>query len=127
MQKEWLVQWREKVLEDDSVRMHGTTSTSRNLEVALGFSKCTTDYSDNQQPVLFVYSIRNTSGFCGFRMTDDRFSVYPHEQEYLLMEGFRVFILDVEEGVQIENDTTEVLKKYNGAKVTVVYLQDTGF
>ena len=57
-------------------------------------------------------------------MTDDRFSVYPHEQEYLLMEGFRVWILDVEDGVQIENDTTEVLKKYNGAKITVVYLQD---
>jgi len=77
--------------------MHGSTSTSKNMEISLGFSKCHTDYSDNQQPVLFVYSIRNHAGFNGFRLNSKKYSVYPGEQEYLLMEGFEVYVLKVED------------------------------
>lgn len=40
MNKEWIEDWRRKVgrLGTDFTRLHGTTSTSKNLEVALGFS-----------------------------------------------------------------------------------------
>lgn len=60
MNKEWIEDWRE--VEKD-LMMHGFTSTSKNLDVAMSSSCCDTDYSDDQQAVLFVYSIRNYRGF----------------------------------------------------------------
>ena len=95
MQKEWINPWRKVVGEEYINLPGGSISTSQNLDVALCFSKCHTDYTDDQQPVLFIYSIQNYDGFCGFRMTDKRYSMYPSEQEVLLMEGFRVYVLDV--------------------------------
>jgi len=100
MNKEWIEDWREEIglqgeYEGQSVEgmlkyipMHGSTSTSKSMDVALGFSKCGTKYDDNKQAVLFVYSIYNYGGFNGFRLNDKKYSVYPGEQEYLLMEGF---------------------------------------
>ena len=94
MNKEWITGWREEVGKKDEdgnmkyFSLHGSTSTSKNMEVALGFSKCHTDFSANQQPVLFVFSITNFNGFNGFRLNSKKYSVYPGEQEYLLCEGF---------------------------------------
>ena len=96
MNKEWITGWREEVGKK-WIPMHGSTSTSKNMQVALGLSLCHTNYSDNQQPVLFVYSILNYYGFPGFRLNSKKYSVYPGEQEYLLMEGFEVFVLKVED------------------------------
>ena len=60
MNKDWIDHWRAEVGKDDYFRMHGCTSTSKNMEVALGFSQCNIDYDvDNKQAVLFVYSINN--------------------------------------------------------------------
>ena len=120
MNNEWINGWREKV-GGEQIKVPGCTSTSKNLEVALGFSKCHTKYENTKQPVLFIYSIANVDGFQGFRLTDKRFSVYPEEQEFLLMEGFRVYVLDIEEGFEILNDHQD-LQKYHGNKVTVIYL-----
>ena len=78
-------------------------STSKNLEVGLDGTKCNTVYSSNFHPVLFVYSVRNYRGFSGFRMSDERYTAYPQEQEYLLQEGFRVYALDVENDFVINN------------------------
>ena len=83
------------------IPLHGSTSTSKNLDVALGFSKCDQHFEAHQQPVLIVTSIRNYDGFFGFRLSDKRFSVYPGEQEYLLMEGFQVLVLGVQDGFKI--------------------------
>ena len=91
MEKGWMTGWREdagKSGEDSFIHLPGCTSTSKNLDVALGFSGCHKNYSADHQPVLFVFSIRNWFGFNGFRLNDYKFSVYPQEQEYLLMEGF---------------------------------------
>ena len=66
--------------------------------------------------------MRNYSGFAGFRNTDERFTAYTHEQEYLLVEGLKVYVLDVEPNVEFIN-TRAGLGRWNGAKVTVVYLQ----
>ena len=55
-------------------------------------------------------------------MTDKRFSAYSaDEQEFLLMEGIMVYVLDIEEGFEIRNDL-EDLQKYHGNKITVIYL-----
>jgi len=79
MNKDWIVGWREEVGKSgkDYLHLHGSTSTSKNLDVALGFSNCHNDFSGDQKPVLFVFSIRNWLGFNGFRMNDKRFTVYP--------------------------------------------------
>jgi len=45
--------------------------------------------------------------------------LYPREQGYLLSEGFKVYILSVEEGFEIKN---KYLANYNGKKVTIIYL-----
>jgi len=69
MNNEWIDGWRKKVGKE-YINIPGCTSTSKNLEVALGFSKCHTKYEITKQPVLFIYSIRNYVGFAGFRLTD---------------------------------------------------------
>ena len=45
--------------------------------------------------------------------------MYPEEQEYLLMEGFRVYVLEVEDGFKIKN---QHLSKYDVKTVTVIFL-----
>ena len=53
MEKQWIEDWREEIGEG-FVHLHGTTSTSRNLELALDYSKCHKKYEDIKQAVLFV-------------------------------------------------------------------------
>jgi len=60
-------------------------------------------------------------GYHGFRLSDKRFSVYPEEQEFLLMEGFQVYVLEIEQGFEILNYHQD-LQKYHGLNVTVIYL-----
>jgi len=74
------------------------------------------------KPVLFVYSVLNKNGFNGFRLTDSRYTPFPHEQEYLMMEGYYVYVLDIVQNVQIANTNGDMIK-YNNKKITVVYLQ----
>ena len=96
MQKQWIEDWREQI--GNNILLHGTTSTSRNLEVALDYSKCDKKYRDDQQAVLFIYHVvNNYYGTCAFRMTDERFTAFPYEQEFLLVEGIKVRVLDIED------------------------------
>lgn len=53
-------------------------------------------------PVVFVISVRNYLGFHAFRMNDERFTAYPQEQEFLLMEGIFLWVMKVEE-LLVEN------------------------
>ena len=120
MNKGWIKDWKKKVGKKP-IRLHGSTSTSKNLDVALTFSKCKTDFESDQQPVLFVYSIQNYDGFRGFRLNDKRYTVYPSEQEYLLMEGIRVFVLNVGKEFKISN---KFLPEYHSKSITIICLQD---
>jgi len=61
MNNEWIEDWKKEV--GNEQKLHGSTSTSKNLDVALGFSQCATDYSDTKQAVLYVISIANYLGF----------------------------------------------------------------
>lgn len=104
MNKEWIDGWKEEIKMDSKepkVSLIGSTSTSKNLDVALINSKCLTDYGSDKQPVLFVYSIINYHWYAGFKMNDKRFSVYPREQEHLLPGDFEFMVIDVEENFQI--------------------------
>ena len=117
MNNEWIEDWRKK----EELRIPGSTSTSKNLDVALGFSQCKTDYPAYKQPVLFIFAIQNSIGFMGFRLNSKRYSVYPEEQEFLLCEGFKVYILGIEDKVKISN---KFLPDYDGKTVTIIYLLD---
>lgn len=44
-----------------------------------------------------MISVRNYLGFHAFRMNDDRYTAFPQEQEYLLMEGMFLWVMKVEE------------------------------
>ena len=118
MKNEWIEDWRKK----EELKIPGCTSTSKNLDVALGFSQCKKDYPADKQPVLFIFAINNNVGFSGFRLNSKRYSVYPEEQEFLLMEGFGVFILGIEDKMKISN---KFLPDYDGKIVTVIYLLDS--
>ena len=95
LNKDWINDWKNEI--GKPLKLQGTTSTYKNFEYALELSKCTSYNTFLHTPVLFVYSIRNYTGFQGFRLSDKRYSVYPSEQEYLLVEGLVVYVLDVEE------------------------------
>jgi len=61
MNLEWIEDWRMEVGKER--KLHGCSSTSKNLDVALGFSQCDTKYPDTKQAVLYVISIKNFNGF----------------------------------------------------------------
>ena len=84
------------------VNMPGTTSTSSDLGVALGFSNCSIDDIDIPgKSVLFVFFFRNYRRFGGFRLNKPEYSAFPFEEEFLLMEGILVWVLRVDENVVI--------------------------
>ena len=71
--------------------------------------------------VLFVYFVKNVTGFNGFRLTNSNYSAFYSEQEYLISEGFQVWVLGIEDKVIIRNNNDE-LKKFNGKCLTIIYL-----
>ena len=101
-EQKWFDAYLKKV--GKKVNMPGTTSTSSNLGVALGFSKCSKNKKDIATPgksVLFVFFFMNWRGFKGFRLNQPVYSAFPFEEEYLLMEGIKVWVLRVNENVVI--------------------------
>ena len=117
MKKEWLKDWHKEVGKE--INLKGNTSTSKSIVVALGFSECDKKMKKGFQPVLFVYLIQNYGGLRGFRLTKEKYSAFPHEQEYLLMEGLNVKVLKIQEDVKIQNNHSD-LQNFNGKSVTVL-------
>ena len=72
-------------------------------------------------PTLFVISFRNYNSPDGMRMNNEAYTSYPGENEILLREGCEVFVLDIEDGVEIINPFPS-FKKFNGKVFTIVYL-----
>ena len=126
MENQWVEDWREGLGNYDFC-LHGTTSTSRNLEVALDYSKCHKKYDNGKTPVLFVFNQSNIYGFTGFRMTDERYTPFPYEQEVLLEEGKSVKVIGVDDGLLIKNNIKtsnykdEDIRRFNNKTVTVIY------
>jgi len=42
-------------------------------------------------------SIQNYRNYPGFRMNKEEYTAYKHEEEVVLMEGIRMFVMKVEE------------------------------
>ena len=62
-------------------------------------------FSDESlQSVLFVMSIQNYKNYPGFRANTEDYSAYHHEKEIILMEGIRMFVMEVEEVKVDEKD-----------------------
>lgn len=80
-----------------SICMNGNISTSGNLSVGLGFTRG--DENCKKVPVLIVMSFRHYKRFPGFRLNTHEYSSYPYEDEYLLEEGVRMYVLKVEEDI----------------------------
>lgn len=59
------------------------------------------------KPVLFVMSIQNYKNYPGFRANTSDYSPYCHEQEVILMEGIRMFVMKVEER-KIDDKTSQI-------------------
>jgi len=90
-------------------------STSEDLKIALEFA-FPFDWEKEEETkkhALFFISISNYLMYSGMRMNTECHSAYPKEQELLLLEGARVYVLDVEE-VIIDNKS-ESFKKYDGS------------
>lgn len=107
MREEWIQEWKGKTKSLDSkgvrqyqfARMNGYTSTTKCLLTGIDFSfgLHDPDKQKNLYPVLFVISVRNYDSFSGFRLDLDCYSAHPEEKEYLLMEGVKLWVLDVDD------------------------------
>ena len=84
--------------------MTGVTSTTKNLAVALEFSKCSAEFCDlSGNSVIFVFLFQNFNNFRGYRLNKPEYSAYPQEEECIFIEGIKLKVIKVEESVQIQN------------------------
>ena len=102
----WLKGWYSLV--GHRANLRGYTSTGKSIAAALEYSGCAQEIDPASQSVLFVFLIKNHNGYLGFRLTTEQYSPYHQEQEYLLMEGFDIWILDIQADVVINNTHQEV-------------------
>ena len=109
----------EKNVGKDEVYLPGNTSTSRNPLVALGFAldKHKADYT----PVIFVIICRNFYPPDGICMNNEAYSAYPDEGEFLLTDGCKMYILDVQYGFKISNNFRN-MQRYDGKTVTLIHM-----
>jgi len=76
----------------------GNTSAYMNLETALKLNKSP---STDTVFVLFVFLMKNYSGFSGVRLNKDQYSAFPGEEEFLIVEGSPATVLAVDEALQV--------------------------
>jgi len=53
-------------------------------------------------------------------MEDDRYTAYSYEQEYLLIEGFNLYLLDIEHDFTIQNKHNS-LQRFDKKVITIIY------
>jgi hypothetical protein len=121
MKPEWLKKWatligkKDKYADDQpySIYLPENTSFTKNFEHSLTFSYSPMMMPD-RVPVMFVISVRNWHGFHGFRVNKSQFSAHYQEQEVLLFEGFKVYVLHIEEVyAKVLDKTVTVVHLYN--------------
>lgn len=64
--------------------------------------------------------MQNYYGFKGLRVNLTRYSSHHFEEEVLLMEGIKMFVVRVEE-ITFKSEI-DSMKKYNDKRVTLIYL-----
>ena len=100
-----------------NIKIRGNFSATSDLKVALDQAKSKNAF---EKPTLFVISVRNYRGFAGFRLNQPQYSAHPHEKEFLLQDGLRMFVLKVEE-VAMES-TEPGLEEWKGKYITIIHL-----
>jgi len=87
------------------VRLTANVSSSFNLSIALKYSRCAKKYNKDYKGkyILFVFLFRNYSSLNGFRMNQAEYSCFPHEQEFLIQEGKKFYVVGIEENIMIKN------------------------
>ena len=76
------------------VYLPGNTSAYMNVETALKINKST---SADTVFVLFVFLMKNYSGFSGVRLNKDQYSAFPSEEEFLIIEGSPATVLSIDQ------------------------------
>ena len=102
------------------IHLEGTTSCSHSYKVALDFARST---DQTKQRVLFVVCVQNYFGIGFFRMSSSSFTAHPDEQEVLLTEGKRTWVIGFDE-ITVNSDAIAdtFWQMFNGKTITVVYL-----
>jgi len=122
MPSRWFEDWQVKI--GHSIKMPNQTSTSKYFEVALGFSKCTYQFLNlGEKSTIFVFLIQNYYGFPGFRLTQENYSAFPYEQEYLLEEKMSTKVIEIEKDLIINNPK---LGTFKGCTISLVFLYNEG-
>ena len=109
--------------------MSGNSSCTRNIKIALEFAhKTSEECEDDQMPVIFVISCQNYDAFPGFRLNNQEYTAYPHEEEILLSEGCPALILHIEKDFKLSNPHDH-FKEFQGKSMTLIhmYLPDYNF
>ena len=86
----------------DELHLTGSTSCSRNLDVALGFA-IGDSMKPNHFPVLIVISCKNYISPDGFAMNNIAYTAYPAENEIILSDGCLVKVLGIQRDVLLNN------------------------
>ena len=91
----------EKYVGSSFVNLPENTSCSRDMKMAVAFAL---DFpKPHHSPVLFIISVRNYQPPTGIMMSNEAYSAYPSEQQFILTEGKEVWVLAVERNVKIDN------------------------
>jgi len=103
------------------VKLQGYTSPTFNPRIALDYASCNSkQLALGLKPVVFVICLQNYYGYKGFRLNLTRYSSHHFEEEVLLLEGIKMFVVHVE-AVPFQSEI-DSLKKYNNNTITLVYL-----
>ena len=129
MMKDWLDVYMTHTINEDreydgqkyvmSVNLPTSTSTSRDLKIALNFA--TGNLTASKIPVIFIISCQNYNKMQGISLNNKAYTAYPHEGEIVLYEGAEVYILSVEKDIEISN-THEGFERLNGSKITIIHM-----
>ena len=121
MNPKWIENWRAQIGKTDkfnkeqphSIYLPENISFTKNYDNALHFAQTQIQMED-RVPVMFFVCVRNWSGFNGFRLNRAQYSAHYHEDEVLLFEGFKVYVLSIEEVFcsQLNRNIT-VIRLYN--------------
>lgn len=136
MKKDWYAPWQHSIYtkpvtkednppkEDDIgmpmwVHMPGNASCSHDLSVALSFA--TREVKPDHDPILFIISCQNYFTVSGTNMNHEAYTSYPSEEELLMREGTKIYVLGVESDVEINNPHPS-FAPFNGLKLTIIHL-----
>lgn len=83
----------------EGVTVYGYFTATENIKTAFDSAVG----SPALKPVIFTITLRNFNGYNGFRLNTCDYSAFPQENEHILQDGIKLFVLKVED-TMIENE-----------------------